>query len=118
MNVYRDSRPARGNPAVHRGEDVNEHIRTFGQFLQDEIPTTAELLRQHYQLGSDEEWVCGGCDADFLTTRWHLDHVAAVIDESWSAALGHKEHRKPTVRVRESKLVLGASRPGHSREIK
>lgn len=37
------------------------------------------VQREHYQLGSDEEWVCGGCYADFHNARWFAEHLADEI---------------------------------------
>lgn len=54
--------------------------------------TTADLLREHYQLGSDEEWVCAGCGADYHNTRWHVDHLAAVLDDARPAATPDATH--------------------------
>lgn len=42
----------------------------------------AEALREHFKLhraGRPEEWVCGGCHADFHNFRCHEDHVADVL---------------------------------------
>ena len=41
-----------------------------------------EALREHFKLhraGRPEEWVCGGCHADFHNFRCHEDHVAEVL---------------------------------------
>ncbi|WP_100513948.1 hypothetical protein [Mycobacteroides abscessus] len=54
--------------------------------------TTADLLREHYQLGSDEEWLCAGCGADYHNTRWHVDHLAAVLDAARPAAPTRAAH--------------------------
>ncbi|MDP7721817.1 hypothetical protein [Mycobacterium sp. TY814] len=50
--------------------------------MSDVRARLAEALRNHFKLhraGRPEEWVCGGCHADFHNFQCHEDHVADVL---------------------------------------
>jgi hypothetical protein len=38
-----------------------------------------DALREHFSLGSREEWVCGGCYSDYHNARFHDQHLADVL---------------------------------------
>ncbi len=50
--------------------------------MSDTQKLILDVQRAHYQLGSDAEWVCGGCYADFHNTRWFAEHLATEIDKA------------------------------------
>lgn len=75
MSAYRDSRPARGIPAVHCGGDVNQSYKdpiARARMGSGQCPECGEDPNQH--LDSAEFWIPRRCD---LTKSGVLDRICA-----------------------------------------
>lgn len=70
--------------------------------MPDLTARITEIQREHWQLGSDDEWVCVLCGSDFHTYRTHREHLSELIAQ---AAEEHFRLRIETVEQLDARPV-------------
>lgn len=68
--------------------------------MSDLTARITEIQRDHWQLGSDDEWVCALCGSDFHTQRTHREHLSELI------AQAAEDHYRPRIEKPEQLAAL------------